>query len=884
MINYKAKPMKQFKPRILLSIFVLVATFFSLIYYITFTVSKASTNVSAATSAWNPIFTDEFDGPLDSSKWRNHYDGSGQDCENGRSNGERQAYMASNSYTENGKLLLKAENKSNCGVPYTSGSVSTLGKFDYQYGYAEASIKSTKGKGMWPAFWLVPSKVGTWPPEIDILEQVDVNKEENVMTTHYNDASGKETGNTGYYKPGSSLADSYHTYGTLWLPDKLVWFIDGVERFRDTNPAHIAQQKLFIILNLAVGGNWPGYPDANTPFPGYLSTDWVRVYQGGDESSVSQVLNGARPNSNTANSSNSTTSAMVSQSSISKSSQNSAINSISNDCSVATNKVVKILLLGDSITAETFENGYRGKEWIKLTNSGYKNKIDFVGSTPRDDTQGVDKDSTSYGWFRYQDFYVNGGQGTYAWNDDGFKGFVNEINTHNPDIIQILAGTDNGGTPENDKLYLNKMIDDARAKNPKIKFVVGRADRYGKGPGTKGDFVLDQTAAAKSTSESSITIVDAYPSNFNQAAGADTLDGTHNNAAGADKMSTAFADAMKPVIDSVLTDGSNSQSSSAGSVSSPSAQTSSNASKSSSPTINSNSSVSNSVSSMSSEATSISSSSASMMMSSSSSSKIQSLAMNSTNSKSSSATSSEVSHSTGSDLPPVSSSSSQATSIMMSSSLNSQVSSSRVSVSNSNSSSMNSSSSSVIQNPISDKSDSNLVKTINGKIDLVSSINTPVIKVGDSIKLTFTGLKSKDGSPLANFKVRVLIQSPNGKVIKLLTTTDSQGNIELDLTPPKLSWFDVAAYASSYTVESGDMADLNSQTGNYTVMVQTIDSRVSSNPVTWKVESTPVINVVGILARTGGFSFVAPILLLLSLSFIYYIYSKKPKFLNFKRK
>ena len=621
--------MKQFKPRILLSIFVLVATFFSLIYYITFTVSNASTNVSAATSAWNPIFTDEFDGPLDSSKWRNHYDGSGQDCENGRSNGERQAYMASNSYTENGKLLLKAENKSNCGVPYTSGSVSTLGKFDYQYGYAEASIKSTKGKGMWPAFWLVPSKVDTWLPEIDILEQVDVNKEENVMTAHYNDASGKEIGNTGNYKPGGSLADTYHTYGTLWMPDKLVWYIDGVERFRDTNPAHIAQQKLFIILNLAVGGSWPGYPDASTPFPGYLSTDWVRVYQGGDESSVSQVLNGAKPSSNAANSSSSVTSAMVSQSSISKSSQNSSVNSSSNDCSVASS----------------------------CQNSSVKSNFSSKSSSSNQTSSLISSQKSSS----------------------------------------------------------SSM---ASSSNPKT-----------------------------SSNSSSIPQVASNSSSI-----------------------------------------SNSN------------QTSSSSSNSFSVSMNCNCNT-----------------------------------QNTSSSKSNSLISSQIS-------------------------------------------------SQIVTEPIIEKADSSLIKSDNGKIDIVSSTNTPVIKVGDSIKLTFTGLKSKDGSPLASFKVRVSIKSPNDKIINILTTTDSNGNIELDLTPPKLSWLDIAAFASSYTVESGDLANLNSQAGNYAASIQTLDSKASSKPVTWKVESTFANNVIGTLARTGGFSFIAPILLLLSLGSIYYVYSKKPKFLNFKRK
>ncbi len=159
------------------------------------------------------------------------------------------------------------------GYKYTSGQLNTRFHFTQEYGYFEVRAKLPTGQGLWPAFWLVPA-TGAWPPEIDIFEQLGKDP-----TTIYQTAHTVETGKHTYNTLGTQVdnPDQFHTYGLLWDKDSLVWTIDGVETNREATPADL-NQPMYMVLNLAVGGTWPGNPDSTTPWPAQMSIDYVHAY------------------------------------------------------------------------------------------------------------------------------------------------------------------------------------------------------------------------------------------------------------------------------------------------------------------------------------------------------------------------------------------------------------------------------------------------------------------------------------------------------------------------------------------------------------------------------------------------------------------------------
>ena len=157
------------------------------------------------------------------------------------------------------------------GYQYTSGLLTTRTSFAQQYGYFEVRAKLPTGQGLWPAFWLLPAN-GTWPPEIDIFEQLG-NDPTTIHETSHSTVRNSISQVTHIDNP-----DQFHTYGMLWDQNYLVWTIDGVEVNRQTTPSDM-NQPMYILLNLAVGGTWPGNADPTTPFPATMSIDYVHVYQ-----------------------------------------------------------------------------------------------------------------------------------------------------------------------------------------------------------------------------------------------------------------------------------------------------------------------------------------------------------------------------------------------------------------------------------------------------------------------------------------------------------------------------------------------------------------------------------------------------------------------------
>ncbi|SDT25471.1 glycoside hydrolase family 16 protein [Actinoplanes derwentensis] len=246
-----------------------------------------------ADAAVGPVtWSDEFNGAagatVDGSKW--NFDVGG----GGFGNNELQYYTNStNNVRQDGQgrlaITARKENPGNfqCWYgtcQYTSGRILTSGKFTQKYGRFEASIKVPKGQGIWPAFWMLGDNLGSvgWPQsgEIDIME--NVGKEPNNLygTVHGPGYSGG-AGVSGKKTLGAPLGDAFHSYAVEWSPNLIVWQLDGVEFFRVTpaqaNGQWVFDHPFFIILNVAVGGNWPGSPDASTSFPQTMLVDWVRV-------------------------------------------------------------------------------------------------------------------------------------------------------------------------------------------------------------------------------------------------------------------------------------------------------------------------------------------------------------------------------------------------------------------------------------------------------------------------------------------------------------------------------------------------------------------------------------------------------------------------------
>jgi beta-glucanase (GH16 family)/outer membrane protein assembly factor BamB len=281
---------------------------------------------------WNLTFSDEFSGTvLDRNKWATKY---AYDSGHGdRSNNDEKQWYVDDAHTLTGGFLNITAKKEcrtvgsdiyfpykntngtvNCSAnisstyPYTSGIISSHNRFSQLYGYFEARIKNPAGQGLWPAFWLLPDPAippaippeptpwpdpnVLWPPEIDIME----NRGDEVTNIRLNNIYGglyPQPGNqSNNWSSGYDLGDTsgesvnfttdFHTFGLKWEPGLLVWYIDGIEKRRVTTnvpPGSALPGKMYLLLNLAVGGSFPGNPDASTVFPSSLQVDYVRVYE-----------------------------------------------------------------------------------------------------------------------------------------------------------------------------------------------------------------------------------------------------------------------------------------------------------------------------------------------------------------------------------------------------------------------------------------------------------------------------------------------------------------------------------------------------------------------------------------------------------------------------
>ncbi len=250
---------------------------------IAFAALFAAASAPAQTS-WKLLWSDEFNGPAgsqpDATYWT--YDLGN----NGWGNQELENYTnaAENAHMDGlGHLDIHVENPSP-GV-YTSARMKTEGLFSVEYGRIEARIKLPIGQGIWPAFWMLGTDITTvsWPAcgEIDIMENIGSTPSTNYGSVH---APNNYNVTATYPLPsGQVYANDFHTFAVEWSPQAVTFYVDG-NSYQTITPADagsawVFNTPFFVILNVAVGGTFPGSPDSTTQFPQDMLVDYVRVYQ-----------------------------------------------------------------------------------------------------------------------------------------------------------------------------------------------------------------------------------------------------------------------------------------------------------------------------------------------------------------------------------------------------------------------------------------------------------------------------------------------------------------------------------------------------------------------------------------------------------------------------
>ena len=216
--------------------------------------------------------------------WRTTYgDGNhlGLDKRSLPTNGELELYVDPSVFglnpfsVRNGVLEIVAEPAPPQLVPrlnnyrYTSGIITTQPSHAQTYGYFEMRAKLPRGKGLWPAFWLLPADQ-TWPPEIDVMESIG-DPTHVFMTSHIKGVEPKSH--------EARISDGeFHTFAVSWDPNELIWYIDGRETARERTHPDL-NKPMFMLANMGVGGHWPGSPDAGTRFPAIYAIDYIRAYR-----------------------------------------------------------------------------------------------------------------------------------------------------------------------------------------------------------------------------------------------------------------------------------------------------------------------------------------------------------------------------------------------------------------------------------------------------------------------------------------------------------------------------------------------------------------------------------------------------------------------------
>lgn len=236
------------------------------------------------------VWQDEFGGDaLNMDNW-SFEKGTG---EWGWGNNELQYYREENTTVRDGYLVITAKEEEFEGSQYTSSRIITKGKQSFQYGRIDMRAKLPHGQGIWPALWMLGDNFDTegWPKsgEIDMMEMVGGGVKDGQVhgTLHWDNNGSHATYGSGdangpYTLASGKFADEFHVFTIIWDENAIKWFVDDEQFFEvDIRPEDLSEfhQKFFLIFNVAVGGQWPGSPDASTTFPQQMVVDYVRVFQ-----------------------------------------------------------------------------------------------------------------------------------------------------------------------------------------------------------------------------------------------------------------------------------------------------------------------------------------------------------------------------------------------------------------------------------------------------------------------------------------------------------------------------------------------------------------------------------------------------------------------------
>jgi beta-glucanase (GH16 family) len=244
---------------------------------------------AASLDGWKLSWSDEFEGSAGTLPDPNHWvfetggDGWGNNQQEFDTNRAENA-----SLDGSGQLVITARKESYMNRGYTSARIKTQGKFEHTYGRYEARMQIPFGQGIWPAFWMLGNNIGSagWPScgEIDIMENIGKEPDTVHGTVHGPGYSGGAGIGAPQKLASGRFADGYHVFAIEWEKDVIRWYVDGklyqtrTPKDVPTGSKWVYDHPFFIILNLAVGGQWPGNPDGTSTFPQTLKVDYVRVY------------------------------------------------------------------------------------------------------------------------------------------------------------------------------------------------------------------------------------------------------------------------------------------------------------------------------------------------------------------------------------------------------------------------------------------------------------------------------------------------------------------------------------------------------------------------------------------------------------------------------
>lgn len=409
------------------------------------------------------IWSDEFSSPLlNESNWN---------IEEGDYfwNNEMQAYTANNYYIANDSLFLEARKENWGSKNYTSGRINTFQKRDFLYGRFEARIKLPIGQGFWPAFWMLPTDFDELQEyrEIDIMENLG-NDPFSIYGYLHMKFNGEDMNSFGKKLSLNQISpDQFHVYSVEWTYEKIEWFVDGMKFFyttlNDTIPYWpFKKDRFYIILNLAIGGDWPGDPDHTTNFPSVMEIDYVKVYQIKNDDILSNNITAAENCSNFTNISN------YDNKNKSDAAKNRSISNFTNKNTTIDNRFDSnnVLDNDNSIKSgenpDSYNNSLNSGENINLSDQTNKsnttNGEKFKNSTKLFNQTNSSKNSQNNTNFSYVSNQTNTLNSTAAENSSSSINASNHNNSTNNSKNSSDIDTDNSPNSEKNTTYSGNKI------------------------------------------------------------------------------------------------------------------------------------------------------------------------------------------------------------------------------------------------------------------------------------------------------------------------------------------------------------------------------------------------------------------------------------------